>query len=180
MQVVFTADSKLIGRLIRFFTKRSWLKSARTSHAALRYGGDEDKWMVEANEHGFVPNWWPKFIKIRKVYIKYEVIGCDEIILEKIIDNFIDEFILDKYDVLGLFGMLFVIIFYWITGKKIKNPFGRKSALTCSEVVYKIFKEVEKQTGIKYFKEMDPETTFPEELLMECESKPELFKEVKD
>jgi len=176
MQVIFTADNKLIGKLIRYFTAQSWLGSARTSHAALRFGGDEDKWMVESNERGFVPNWWPIYTHKRKVVFQYEVLGVDEKILEDVIDTCIDELIFEKYDTLGLFGMLFVIIWYKITKQKIKNPFGRKSELTCSESIYKIFDKVKEKTGIEYFKPMDAETTFPEELLRECESKPTLFK----
>lgn len=180
MQVVFTSDPGFLGTLIRFFTKRSWLKNARTSHVALRYGGDESKWMAESNENGFVPNWWPRFIKIRKVVYQYEVLGVDDKVLEQVIDDCLDEFIGWKYDIGGFLGMAAIIIWYWIIGRKIKNPFGSKSALTCSEAVYRIFAEVEKRTGIQYFKKMDPETTFPEELLEECESKPQLFKLVKE
>ena len=99
MQVIFTADERLLGKLIRYFTKRSWLKSARTSHVALRYGKDESKWMVEANEHGFVPNWWPKFIRIRKVVYQFEVKGVEDNLLEQIIDDCLDEYILWRYPI---------------------------------------------------------------------------------
>ena len=175
MEIVFTADPGFIGKSIRYFTKRSWLDSARTSHVALRFGGEETKWMVEANVHGFMPNWWPKFIQIRTIYRRYEVKGTDEQTLRKIIDNCIDDLILDRYDVVGLLGMAIIIIWYWISGRKIKNFFGRKSALTCSEVVYRIFEKVSEKTHIEYFKKRHPETVFPEELMIECENKPDLF-----
>ena len=175
MEVVFTADPGFIGKSIRYFTKRSWIKSARTSHVALRFSGEESKWMVEANEHGFMPNWWPKFIQIRSVYRRYKVKGIDENILRQVIDSCIDEFILDKYDILGFLGMGIIVIWYWITGQKIKNFFGRKSALTCSEVTYRIFEKVKEETGIEFFEERNPETVFPEELLIECENKTDLF-----
>jgi hypothetical protein len=176
MQILFTADPKIIGRLIRYFTKRSWLGSARTSHVALRYGGAESNWMVEANERGFWPNWWRKFKQKRKVVFQYEVIGIDPIVLEKLLDEYIDEKIGVPYDDPELIGMLIVVVWYWITGKKIKNPFGIKGWLTCSETAYTFFEKVYKETGIRYFKEQDSKTTFPEELLMQCESNPDKFK----
>jgi len=178
MELVFTHDKSIIAYLIRYFTKRSWLKSAQTDHVALRYSGDENKWMVESMPQGFLPNWWTRFLKQHIVYRRFEVLGTDEALLEQIIDDFIDEFIGEKYDFLGATGMIIVLVWYWITGKKIKNPMHRKSELTCTEVVYKIFDKVREKTGITYFNQQDPNMIFPDELFDECIVKTNLFKDL--
>jgi hypothetical protein len=176
MQVIFTADNKIIGYIIRWFTKISWIKQCRVSHAALRYGRDEANWMVESNERGFVPNWFPYFVKKSNNIKQFEVIGIDEDLLEKIVDEQIDKWIYKSYDYGNLLGFMLIIIWYKITGKKIKNFFSWPKFFICSEVIYRIFEEVKKQTGIDYMGIHDAETIFPEELLQECENKPELFK----
>jgi hypothetical protein len=178
MQVVFTADPNIIGKIIRWFTKISWVGQGRVSHSALRYGRSEDNWMVESNERGFLPNWWPFFIRKRHVYAKYEVMGIEEDLLEKIVDEQIDKFIHSRYDYGNLYGFAIVIFWYRLTKKKIKNVFCWPGHFACSEIIYRIFAEVKKQTGIDYMGSHDPEEVFPEELLMECEKKPELFKKI--
>jgi hypothetical protein len=180
MQIILTADNKFLGQLIRFFTRISWVKSGRVSHAALRYGRDEANWMVESNGSGFVPNWWPYFTKKRTIYAQYEVLGIDEDLLEKIVDEKIDEWIHKRYDYGNLFGFAIVILWYKITGKKKKNIFSWPGHFACAEVTYKIFDEVKKRTGIDYLGNYDSDTIFPENILKECESKPTLFKKVID
>ena len=175
MQIVFTKEHTLLSFLVRYFTKRSWVKSARVSHVALRYGASEANWMVEASTRGFWPNWWNKFKKTCTVCYQFEVVGCDPAILEKLLDEFIDDRIGEPYNYSGIAGMLLVVMWYWLTGKKVKNPLGMKGSLTCSETAYRYFDKVFKVTGIRYFKEQDAETTFPEELLIQCETTPDRF-----
>jgi len=180
MQIIFTADPKIIGKLIRWFTRISWVGKGRVSHAALRYGRDEANWMVESAENGFVPNWFPYFKQKRKIYAKFEVLGINEDVLEKIVDQQIDKWIHSNYDYGNLYGFALIILWYRLTGKRVKNKFYWPKHFACAEVVYKIFDKVKKQTGIDYLGEHDPETVFPEELLQECENKPNLFKLVVD
>jgi len=180
MRLVFTADPKILGRLIRWFTKISWVGKGRVSHSAIRYGRAESQWMVESNEKGFLPNWWEYFKRLRVLYAQYEVLGIDEDILEYIVDKKIDEWIHTPYDYGNLLGFVYIILWYRITGKKITNKIAMSSHFACSEIVYRIFDEVKKQTGIDYLGEHDPETVFPEELLQECENKPHLFKKIDD
>lgn len=176
MQIVFCKDHNLIGRLIKWFTKISWIKQCRATHVIVRYGGKESSWLIEANEKGFCPNWWHYFLKKEKLFAQYEVLGIDEEKLEAIVDQQVDKFIYDDYDYEGVFGFVIIILIYKLTGKKIKNIFARKNHFACAEITYRIFDEVKKQTGIDYFGNHDVELVFPEELLIECESKPELFK----
>ena len=176
MRVLFSADPNFVGRTIRYFTKISWVKQGRVSHAALRYGRDESNWMIESAEKGFLPNWFPYFEKKRKNIKQFEVLGIDEDLLEKIVDAQVDKMIHERYDYGNLLGMALIIIWYKITGKIVKNIFAWPGHLACSEVIYKIFDEVKKQTGIDYMGVHDAETVFPEELLQECEKKPELFR----
>lgn len=176
MQILFTADNKILSRLIRYFTKRSWLDLARTSHTALRYGGEEKNWLVEANIKGFVPNWFPYFKKKRKIVYQFEVLGLDEEVITGFLDEFVNKKIYSPYDEPELLGMLIVVMWYWMTGKKITNPFGIKGWLTCSETVYTFFDEVYNKTGIRYFKEQNSKTIFPEELLDQCLDNPDKFK----
>lgn len=178
MQIIFTADSNFISKLIRLMTKVSWIKSGRTSHTALRYGKEESNWMVESNSRGFVPNWWPYFIKKSIIFAKFEVLGIEEEVLEKIVDEQINKSINVNYDYGSILGFVFMIIMYKLTGKRKKNPLACPKHFICSEIVYRIFREVKRQTGINYFEEKDVEAIFPEELLIECENKPELFKKI--
>jgi len=176
MQVMFSADPNIVGRLIRWFTKISWVGKGRVSHAALRYGRTEANWMIESAEFGFVPNWFPYFQKSRKIFARYEILGIDEDLLESIVDKQVDEYIHSSYDYGNLIGFALIIIWYKITGKVSKNKFDLPKDFACAEIVCKIFNEVKKQTGIDYFGDRDPSTVFPEQLLEECEKRPELFK----
>ena len=178
MEIVFTASKGIPGKLIRYFTKRSWVGSARVSHTLLRYGKEDSKWIVESSIHGFAPNWWPILLKKNIIYKRFEIIGIDEDILENTIDEMIEEMIYKRYDVLAIVGFIISVITYWRTGKKIKNFLGRSTAFSCSEAVYRIFQKVKEKTDIAIFNEYDPETVFPEELLIDCESKPQFFKEI--
>jgi len=176
MRILFSADPSFIGKAIRWFTKISWVGRGTVSHAALRYGRSESNWMVESNENGFVPNWFAYFEKKRKKVLQYEVLGIDEDLLEKIVDEQIDIWIHKSYDYGNLIGFAFVIFWYKLTGKKERNIFSWPKSFACAEITYTIFEEVKKQTGIDYFGKHDASTLFPEELLMECQSKPNLFK----
>ena len=178
MQLVFSTDNSIISVLIKYFTGESWLKFARVSHAALRFGGNEDKWMVEAIKEGFCANWWYRFNKQTNVKFQFDILDLDETVLEDIIDECIDEFALFKYDFRSILGLLIIIIWYKLTGKKMSNPFGSKNELTCTEVIYKIFKRVEAKTGVKYFEDQNPETIFPEDMLRQCESTSERFRKI--
>ena len=177
MQVIFTNDNDIIGRLIRWFTKISWVKKGRVSHSAIRYGGDESEWMVESAEHGVCPNWWNYFSTRRKIYAKYEVLGIDEVILEKIVDTELNKVMHDGYDFGNLFGFAIIIFWYKLTGKRLdNNKFSWRGHFACTDLLCKIFIEVKKQTGIDYFGNLDPKNTFPEQAFENCESKPELFR----
>ena len=123
MQIIFTAEKKILSYLIRYATEKSWIGSARCSHVANRYGGTEEKWMIEANRHGFVPNWWPQFKEKHLIVKNFEFINIEEKILDEVMDELINELIFTRYDVIGMAGFAWVIIWYGITGKKIKNPF---------------------------------------------------------
>jgi hypothetical protein len=180
MQLIFSADPKLVGKLIRWFTKISWVGQGRVSHSALRYGGKEANWMIESAEYGFVPNWFPFFERKRKIFAKYEILGIDEAVLEAIVDQQVDKMIHEKYDYGNLIGFALIIIWYKLTGKKTKNIFSWPKSLACTEVIYKIFAEVKKQTGIEFLSDIDPETAFPEQALQDCEKRPELFRKVED
>jgi hypothetical protein len=176
MQLVFAKEHNIIGLLIKWFTKISWVGQCRTIHVIIRYGREESMWLLEANEKGFHPNWWHYFIKKEKIIAQYKIIGIDEDLLEKIIDSQIDKFVYKGYDFGNLFGFIIAILWYKITGKKVKNFFSQRNKFSCSEITYRIFNEVKKQTGIDFLGIHDPELVFPEELLRECENKPNLFK----
>jgi hypothetical protein len=176
MQIVFAANHNFIGWLIKFFTKISWVGECRVIHVIIRYGGKESSWILEANEKGFLPNWWDYFKKKEKIFAQYEVLGIDEVLLEKIVDEQVDKFVHDGYDFIGVLGLAWSVIWYEFTGKRIKNIFSKSNHFSCSEIIYRIFDEVKKQTGIDYFGDYDAESVFPEELLRECEKKPDLFK----
>ena len=175
MQIVFTTNHEFIGWLVKVFTKMSWIGECRVIHTIIRYGGKESSWIIEANEKGFNPNWWHYFTKKEKIFAKYEVLGIDEELLEKIVDEQVDKFVHNGYDFGGVLGLALVILWYKLTGKKVKNIFAWHNHFACSEITYRIFTEVKKQTGIDYFGEHDSESVFPEELLQECEKKPSLF-----
>lgn len=178
MQIIFTCNQDFLGKLIRWFTKISWVKQGRVSHVALRFGRNEDNWMVESNSQGFVPNWWTYFEKRNKIFAKFEIFGIDEDVLEKIVDKQIDKTVHSKYDYGNLLGFAFLILFYKLTGKLKRNIFAWPKHFICSEIIYKIFKEVEKQTNIKFFEQHNDETIFPEELLIDCEKNKNLFKKL--
>ena len=176
MQIIFCKPNSVIGSLIQWFTKISWVGECRAIHVAIRYGRSESRWLVEADKKGFCPNWWNSFVKKSKIQSQYDVLGIDEDRLESIVDSQLDEYIDEGYDYGNVFGFAIIVLLYKITGKKFKNIFSWTNHLACSEVTYKIFQEVTRQTGIDYFGKHDPSCIFPEELLEECESRPRLFK----
>ena len=180
MEIVFTAQNNLLGRIIRFFTRRSWVKSARVSHVALRYGGEESKWMVESNRHGFVPNWWPRYLKDKKVYKRFKILGIKEKPLEKIVDKCIDDLMHKKYDFFAFLGFGLSIIWYWISGHKAGTFMGFTNAYYCSESIAYIMGKVSKESGNKYFSDYSRSMIFPEELLIDCETKENLFLDTGD
>lgn len=177
MEIVFSSTSKTLSTAIKYFSVNSWLKFGRVSHSAFRFGGSEKNWMVESSLHGLLPNWWNRFKKISTVVKKYEIINIDEKIFEEVIEEFIDDKLYSPYDYLGILGMGLIVIIYWITGKKIRNFLGKQNSFSCTEFIYKVFKSYERRTGTKIFSDKDPEMIFPEDLLLECEKKPEFFRE---
>lgn len=177
MELIYTSGNKPLSLLIKYFTKESWVKSGRVSHVAIRYGGDEATWMVEASIHGFAPNWWDYFKNNKVVYKKFQVLALEESELEKLLDEQVNKMIWKKYDYCSIFGFIIAVIWYKITGKKSRNLFGKSSAFGCSEAAYHIFKKIQEKTGIEYFKDQDPHTVFPEELLIQCEMNPVHFKD---
>jgi len=178
VQIIFTSTKTLSGKLIRWGTERSWLKTSTVNHVALRYGRKESKWMVESNRHGFVPNWWPVYMKDkhRKHCYKFEIQGIDEELLEEIVDGCIDELIHKPYDFLGIIGFGIIIGWYQLTGKKIKNPFGSNRSYICTESMYYILKKIEKATGEKMVRDFDRETIFPESMKMDLKVRSERYK----
>ena len=179
MQIIFTSDNTFLARAIRYFTKRSWLKSARVSHVAIRLGDHDSNWMVEATPHnGFSPNWWPKFLRTSKVSFIFEMLDCPEDKLNECMEEFINDNIWDPYDLLDILGMLMAIIWYWITGKRIKNTIRTEKYMTCTESTYQFMQLIFARTGIRFFKDRDPSIIFPEDLLIECENNPDKFKAV--
>jgi len=177
MEIIFTSTNTISGKLIRWATERSWLKNSTVNHVALRYGGDESKWMVESNKHGFIPNWWPVYMrdKHRKKCYKFEIKGMDEKQLEKIVDDCIDELIHKPYDFIGFIGFALMVVCYQISGKKIKNVFGSSRSYICTESIYYILKKIEKVTGNSMVKDMDIESIFPEELMIDLKTRPERY-----
>ena len=179
MQIIFTANNTFLGRAIRYFTKRSWLKSSRVSHVAVRLGEIDSNWMVEATlPNGFSPNWWPKFLRTNKVTYIFEMEGCPEDKLNECMEKFINDNIWDPYDLLDIIGMLSAIIWYWITGKRVKNTINDRKNMTCTESNYKFMQLVLEMTGVRFFVDRDPNIIFPEDQLIECESNPDKFKAV--
>lgn len=177
MELIYSYNNNPFSQLIRYFTKESWVKSGRVSHVAIRYGGDESNWMVEADIYGFAPNWWNYFKKNNKIYKKFQILVLEEAELETLLDQQVDKIIWTKYDYYSIFGFIIAIIWYKISGKKSNNLFGKSSTFCCSEVVYLIFKKIQEKTGVEYFKDQDPNTVFPEELLVQCEMSPNYFKD---
>ena len=180
MEIVFTRGNKLSSKLVRYFSKRSWIKSAKFNHCAIKYSGEESKWMVEAGIHGFAPNFWPRYEKLGTVHKRFKILKTDEKVLENIMEKIIDEYLFVSYDVTGFIGFGLTTIWYWITGKQVTNIFGRKNNFVCSEIVYKFLDTVKRETGKAYVAEKDPELIWPDELYYELESKPDLFKEIKE
>lgn len=178
MEIVFTASKGWFGKAIRYFTKRSWIGSARVSHSLLRYGGRDSKWLVEASIHGFAPSWWPLLLRKNTIFKRFEIVGINEAVFEDTIDEMIEEMIGKRYDYLAVIGFAISVIGYWITGRKIKNFLGRSTAFSCSEAMYRIFLRYKEKTGTVIFGDYDPETVFPEELLKECEIKSQYFREI--
>lgn len=178
MEIIFTSTKTLSGKLIRWGTERSWLKTSTVNHVALRYGGKESKWMVESNKHGFIPNWWPVYMedKHREKCYKFEIQGIDEELLEEIVDECIDELIHKPYDFLGILGFGIIIGWYQLTGKKIQNVFGSKRSYICTESIYYILKKIETKTKKKMVNYFNRETIFPEALMNDLKSRNKRYK----
>ena len=77
------------------------------------------------------------------------------------------------YDVLGLFGMMWVLFMAWL-GRKVKNPLASNKGLFCSEFVAEIFQKA----GLPGTINWDPETLDPKSVEAYCASHPELFEAV--
>lgn len=182
MEIIFTSTNTISGKLIRWGTERSWLKTSKVNHVALRYGGKEDKWMVESNKHGFIPNWWPVYMqdKTRDICYRFKIEGIDEELLEEIVDECIDELIHKPYDFLGILGFGVTIIWYQITGKKIKNPFGSNRFYICTESMYYILKKIEEKTGEEMMSNFDRESIFPEAMMIDLQERSERYTYTED
>ena len=179
MEIVLTASKRFLPRAIRFFTSHSWLDSAEVSHTSLRLGGEDSNWMVESNQHGLVPNFWPRYKDTSNIYTRFEIIGIDEKILTDTVEEMMAKYLYRSYDYLGFIGFMFTVIWYWITKNKKKNIFGRQTNFGCSEFVYRFIKRVEVKIGKVLIRgEYDPETIFPQDILIECRDNTENFKEV--
>ena len=179
MQIIFTADNTFFAKLIRYCTKRSWLRSARTSHTMLKLSEPDQNWLIQTNEKGLHLDWWHKVQQQAKIVFMFDVLNVNETAFNECLDEIFDEFVWKTFDVFGMVGMLVVCVWYCLTKKKIKNPFGQSTALICSEAIYRLFKKLEQKTGVKYFNDEDVETIFPEELLIECLENPALYRLVK-
>jgi hypothetical protein len=64
-----------------------------------------------------------------------------------------------RYDYIGLFGMFFVMVARWFK-KKIRNPLSSSTSMWCSEAGAKILQI----SGYPGAEKLDPPTTTPEDL----------------
>jgi len=180
MEIVFTRGNKISGMLVRYFSKGSWIKSAKFNHCAVKYSDEEGNWMVEAGIHGFAPNFWPRYEKKAVRHARFRILKTDEKILESVMEDIIQEYLFVAYDVTGFIGFGLTTIWYWLTGKQVTNIFGRKNSFVCSEIAYRYLRKIGEKTGIEYVPEKDPECVWPDELYFELLNKPELFREIKE
>jgi len=167
MDIVFSKYNSILSKLIRFGTKSD------SSHAAIRFGGDEANWMVHSTAHGVQPGWWNYFIRKAIVTHIFRINGIDENALEVAVDKCLDEVIGKSYDFKALIGLFITTIIRLVTGKEIKNFMGSSKTYFCSEFVLKVSKVIEKETGFKIYDGEFEETT-PEDLLKQSYSNPYL------
>ena len=139
-----------------------YLTNSPCSHVAIRFSGEESNWMVEAASKGVYPGWWHYFNKKNTIIDRFEIVGIDEVLLEKVVDEALDEMVGEKYDILGLIGFAIAIAVKAVTGKVIKNIFGSKKMMFCSEFILRVSNKIKKELGIQIF-EGDPELTSPGE-----------------
>lgn len=180
MEVIFTKSNTLIGKLIRWGTSISWVKSAKVNHIAIRYGAEESNWVIESDLSGFVPKWWPEYIsnKSNNQIYRYKILGIEEKVLEEILDECLNNLINKPYDILAFLGFIATILTYKLTGKRIKNFFGFKRAYICSESIYYILKKMQEKTGLEMIGNFNDGNTFPEELRLDLVKRTDRYKEI--
>lgn len=149
VKVLFSTSNDLISKLIRWFTK------GKVSHSAIetKLAGVPIVMHAVAGGVKIVPK--TKWLKDNTLVASFSTkANLDSGIIHSV------HHLGDKYDYVGLFGMIWVIVARWL-GKKIKNPWASANAVICTEFVL----HLDHNKLIKEWKKLDIEATTPQQLL---------------
>ncbi len=162
-------DGHRYGVFVGFSTPRVWnplswaIRAAtrsKTSHAWLLVEDPafELRLVLEAHSTGFRLVSFTRFVKTNKVVALAVPRPVDALAHGLPAAG---EWLGAKFDVVGLFGMLWVLIGRWVAQRPWRNPFPTPSALFCSEAVVRTMKEAHYPGSA----ELGNETTTPADLL---------------
>ena len=171
MEVIIAEGHGLVSWLIKKSLKSPF------SHAAIRYGGDRNFWVIHSTRGGVHPEWWFYFIK---KYTNIQRYLCKFPEAEQATDNLTGKIGHKGYDYLGVTGAGIQIILGWL-GIKIKNPFVNKDDYHCSEIFPEYFKECNKLNPNLQLKEdwgKHTESVTPPDVLDYLKSRPDLFEKI--
>lgn len=152
--IIFSTTNQIFSRLIRFFTK------SKVSHCAIGLDIGGMDMVAHATVSGIVLVPRSRFTENNTI-IKEFIINQD--IENNIVKVFEDLGV--QYDYVGVFGFGLVNVLKRWFGLKIKNPLASSKAMVCSEFVVALNKYNNK---IESWKDIDPETITPQELLDIC------------
>lgn len=157
-------EQRSLNARIGFSTSASWISgvirtvtSSKASHAFILYW-DQDfqtHMVLEAARDGFRLVTFERFLMHNTVV---ELIDVQSTLNQGLAH--VSSWVGSRYDTLGLFGMVWVVLGKWLK-RRWKNPFGSSRSMFCSEAIVRALRA----DGFPEASKLDPEATSPADLL---------------
>ena len=135
---------------------------------------------ISSCDYTIIDNFWLKYkVKFKSsIHRRFRILKSSEDQQEDIMEKFIMDYMFTSYDFFAFFGFGLTVIWYWLTGQKVNNVFGKSKYFACSELGYKFLRKIKADTGVNYVPVTHPESVWPDELLQIVIDRPDLFEEI--
>ena len=170
MLIIASEGGSFTAKLIRLITGYA------KTHFSLRYGGNRDQWLVHSMTGGVQPEWWERFKKGFRNYIRWETtieVG------EEAMDNLVLRLGDKEYDHKSLYFLGFILLLRRF-GINIKsNPWGNADKFMCTEIALEWIKECKRlDPSLEIDTDFDTEIISVKEIVNMLDSYPQYFKRV--